>query len=88
MKKEFSQLINNFCLSFHPLLEEGSVIVNFVPIIANPYLIDPFEDRWLTYDGTMAELKSKKYIRRKYYEGTYVMRIIVRPSRQGIIYYF
>lgn len=81
-------MINNFCQSFYPKLEKDSVIVNFVPIIANPYLIDPFEDRWLNYVGTMAELKSKKHIRRKYYEGTYVMRIIVRPSRQWIMHFF
>ena len=33
-------------------------------------------------------IKNKKYIRRKYYEGSYVVRIVVKPLDKIQVFYF
>jgi hypothetical protein len=50
--------------------------------------VKPFEGKELPYTGKLGAIKTKKYIRRKFYEGTYVMRIIVKPTDQSQVFYF
>lgn len=88
MKTEYSAVIYELFSSFEPASIDEDVAINFVPIIANPETTEPFPNRLLAYGGQLGSLKQKSYVRRKYYEGSYVMRIIVKPKEPSRVYYF
>lgn len=64
---------------------KDNVIVNFIPVLANPYKHDPSSQ---ILREKCVEKDNQIYIRRPYYEGLYVTRIIVKPKDYSKIYFW
>jgi len=71
---------------FYPRITiKENIVVNFIPVMANPYEHEHFNQ---IIKETDIQKDGQTYLRRQFYEGLYVTRIIIKPKDMSKVYFW